>query len=216
MFPNQIQGLVLAQKRPAVPAEAKHGVGAIMTACWAHKPSKRPAMADVINDLLHAAFQYLWDTNGRGTLTAGVCCSWASGPQLRSLSPPCRWTNWQLLLLCSGLRGDRETIFTYSCSLPLHGSDVQNSRERFVSRHLSCTSSRRMVRQYEMPAGCRGAVDAQLLVQCVAPSAETGKRVVQRQDFAARSISSLAGPDGDPVAKDVRALAHLAPGLMLA
>ena len=72
MFPNQIQGLVLAQKRPAVPAEAKHGVGNIMTACWAHKPSKRPAMADVINDLLHAAFQYLWDTNGRGTLTAGA------------------------------------------------------------------------------------------------------------------------------------------------
>ena len=29
----------------------------------------------------------------------------------------------------------------------------------------------------------------------------------QRQDFAARSISSLAGPDGDPVAKDVRAVA---------
>ena len=74
MFPNQIQGLVLAQKRPAVPAEAKHGVGAVMTACWAHKPSKRPAMADVIHDLLHAAFQYLWDTNGRGTLTAGVRC----------------------------------------------------------------------------------------------------------------------------------------------
>ncbi len=72
VFPNQIQGLVLAQKRPAVPAEAKHGVGAVMTACWAHKPAKRPAMADVINDLLHAAFQYLWDTNGRGTLTAGV------------------------------------------------------------------------------------------------------------------------------------------------
>jgi len=72
VFPNQIQGLVLAQKRPAVPAEAKHGVGAVMTACWAHKPTKRPAMADVINDLLHAAFQYLWDTNGRGTLTAGT------------------------------------------------------------------------------------------------------------------------------------------------
>jgi len=58
---------------------------------------------------------------------------------------------------------------------------------------------------------CCGAVDAQLLVQCVAPSAEIGKRVGQRQDFAARSISSLAGPDGDPVAKDVRILTHLPP-----
>ena len=47
------------------------------------------------------------------------------------------------------------------------------------------------------------AVDVQLLVQCVAPSCETSKRVAQRQDFAARSISSLAGPDGDPVAKEV-------------
>ncbi len=47
------------------------------------------------------------------------------------------------------------------------------------------------------------AVDAQLLVQCVAPSAETAKRVAQRQDFAARCISSLAGPDGDAVAKEV-------------
>ncbi len=46
----------------------------------------------------------------------------------------------------------------------------------------------------------------------MAPSAETGKRVGQRQDFAARSISSLAGPDGDPVAKDVRALGRLPPG----
>lgn len=38
-------------------------------------------------------------------------------------------------------------------------------------------------------------------MQCLAPSKETNKRVAQRQDFSARCISSLAGPDGDIDAK---------------
>lgn len=69
--PQQVREMVLAQKRPAVPADAKYSTGAIMSACWNHRPARRPAMADVVNDLLHSAFNYLWDTNSRGTLTEG-------------------------------------------------------------------------------------------------------------------------------------------------
>ena len=71
VFPQQIRELVLSQKRPAVPADAKFGIGGIITSCWAHKSTKRPFMVDVVNELLNAAFNYLWDGNGHGSLTEG-------------------------------------------------------------------------------------------------------------------------------------------------
>ncbi len=51
-FPQQIKGLVLQQKRPPMPAEAKHGIAGLIQSCWQHKPSKRPAMPDVVAELL--------------------------------------------------------------------------------------------------------------------------------------------------------------------
>ncbi len=51
-FPQQIKGLVLQQKRPPMPGEAKHGISGLIQSCWQHKPSKRPAMPDVVAELL--------------------------------------------------------------------------------------------------------------------------------------------------------------------
>ena len=58
------------------------------------------------------------------------------------------------------------------------------------------------------------AADTQLLVQCLQPTLETAKRVAQRQDFAARCISSLASSEGDAAAKTSLMAAGALPPLL--
>lgn len=60
----------------------------------------------------------------------------------------------------------------------------------------------------------RGFADTNLLVQCLQPSTETAKRVAQRQDFAARCISSLASSEGDASAKAALMTAGAMPALL--
>ncbi len=42
-----------------------------------------------------------------------------------------------------------------------------------------------------------------LLVACTTPRGETGRKPLQRQEFAARQLGGLAGPDGDAAARAV-------------
>ena len=37
-------------------------------ACWNHKPQKRPAMPEVISELLNVCYNYLWDASGRNSI----------------------------------------------------------------------------------------------------------------------------------------------------
>lgn len=42
-------------------------------ACWNHKPQKRPAMPEVISELLNVCYNYLWDASGRNSIGSSAC-----------------------------------------------------------------------------------------------------------------------------------------------
>ena len=48
---------------------------------------------------------------------------------------------------------------------------------------------------------CSTTGDMKLLVACTKPRGETGRKALQRQEFAARQLAVLAGPEGDAAAR---------------
>lgn len=53
-----------------------------------------------------------------------------------------------------------------------------------------------------------------LLVACTRPRGETSRKAAQRQEFAARQLGILAGPDGDAAARAAMGPAGAVPALM--
>jgi hypothetical protein len=53
-----------------------------------------------------------------------------------------------------------------------------------------------------------------LLVACTRPRGETSRKAAQRQEFAARQLGVLAGPDGDPAARAAMGPAGAVPALL--
>mmetsp|Transcript_18613 Transcript_18613/g.56177 ORF Transcript_18613/g.56177 Transcript_18613/m.56177 type:complete len:1043 (+) Transcript_18613:379-3507(+) len=129
-FPAQIPGLVLAQKRPPMPADAKFGISALIQWCWSHKSAKRPSMPTVVDELLNVTYNYLWEASTRNAL---------------------------------------------------------------------------------------GVADMRLLVASATPmatSTQLAKKSAQRQEFAARALAQLAGPEGDAVARAAMGSTGAVPALL--
>ena len=60
---------------------------------------------------------------------------------------------------------------------------------------------------------CRAA-DMKLLVACVLPRGDAGRKALQRQEFAARAVAGLAGPDGDAAARTAMKPSGIVPALL--
>ena len=58
------------------------------------------------------------------------------------------------------------------------------------------------------------AGNMKLLVACTRPRGETSRKAAQRQEFAARQLGVLAGPDGDPAARAAMGPAGAVPALL--